>query len=103
MATEENGLTPAQDIRLDQLLAQWRQRHQLSVAVADQVRQSIIATEALPEDWWSHFNHTMNHVWSNAGQWQGQLPEFYGGGGSPTPTRWQFVAYQQSYLRPTAM
>ena len=80
----EMALSAAQTTKLDLLLDAWRQQHQLSPVVIEQVRQSAITdlttpdltiastVEALPDDWWLHFGSIMNSVLADTNQLQQQ-------------------------------
>lgn len=104
MATQAHPLTPEQNERLDQLLAQWRQRHGLATEVAAQVRHdALAATASLPDEWWATFEERMSWLFTAVNQLPLWGSDTRGVEGQTRHAQWKFTRYQQNYWRPATL
>ena len=95
--------------KLDRLLDAWRQKHELSPGMVEQVRRNAIAhsvlahthTEELPDDWWIRFGGLMNSVLANTNQRQQKVADTWITGAQQWMSAWAEPSYGQDYLRPS--
>lgn len=104
MDSQARLLTAEQDKRLDQLLAEWRQRHLLAPDVAEQVRGNALATtDALPETWWAAFAENMHWIATAVHQVPAWERAVYGIDNQLLHDQREFKRYQQNYWRPVTV